>query len=65
MGYVIEQGQMELLDRIGLLLRKVRSTAKCKALQLLHEYIGKRVAMLDHPSFRAVGVVRHIRSTND
>lgn len=55
MGCVLEQGAMELLDRIGLLLRKTRSKAKRRALQSLREYVGKRIAMLDYPSFKAAG----------
>jgi hypothetical protein len=55
MGCVLEQGPMELLDRIGLLLRKVRSSTKRRALQSLREYIGKRLTMLDYPSFKAAG----------
>jgi hypothetical protein len=55
MGCVLEQGPLELLDRIGLLLRKVRSKSKRKALQSLREYIAKRLAMLDYPSVKAAG----------
>jgi hypothetical protein len=55
MGCVLEQGPIELLDRIGLLLRKVRSKTKRQALQSLRQYIGKRLAMLDYPSFKAAG----------
>ena len=51
----LEQGPLELLDKISSLLRKVRSRAKRRALQSLREYIGKRVLMLDYPSFVAAG----------
>lgn len=55
MGCVLEKGPLELLDTIGLLLRKVRSKTKRRALQSLREYIGKRVSMLDYPRFKAAG----------
>jgi hypothetical protein len=55
MGCVLECGPMELLDRIGLLLRKMRSKAKRRALQSLRQYVGRRVEMLDYPFFRAAG----------
>jgi len=54
-GCVLADGPMELLDRIGLLVRKVRSRTKRQALQSLREYIGKRLAMLDYPCFKAAG----------
>ena len=53
MGCVWEQGS--LLDRLGSYLRVHRRGPKHEALESLRDYLGKRVAMTDYPSFRQLG----------
>jgi len=48
-------GSLMLLDRLGELLKTLRSPAKRGALKSLRKYIGSRVDMTDYPSFRAKG----------
>ena len=55
MGVVWNQGSLVLLDRLGHYLRRHRSGPKREALESLREYIGKRVAMTDYPSYRQAG----------
>jgi len=55
MGCVWEQGSLVLLHRLGPYLRRHRSGAKREALSSLRAYVGKRVAMTDYPTFRALG----------
>ena len=55
MGCVWEQGSLVLLDRLGSYLRVHRSGPKHKALTALRDYLGKRVAMTDYPTFRQLG----------
>ncbi|MCD4830960.1 MAG: hypothetical protein K8R02_04015 [Anaerohalosphaeraceae bacterium] len=54
-GVVWEQGSLVMLDRLGELLRTLRSPAKRRALKSLRKYVGSRVDMTDYPSFRAAG----------
>ena len=55
MGVVWKQGSLMMLDRLGELLKTLRSPAKREALKSLRKYVGSRVDMTDYPSFRAVG----------
>ncbi len=55
MGYVWNQGSLVMLDRSGNYLRRHHSGPKRKALKSLRDYIGKRVAMTDYPTFRELG----------
>jgi len=55
MGVVWDQGSLVLLDRLGHYLRRHSEGSKHEALESLREYVGKRVAMTDYPSFRAMG----------
>lgn len=55
MGCIWEQGSLVVLHRLGPYLRRHRGGAKREALELLRDYIGKRVAMTDYPTFRALG----------
>ena len=55
MGVVWNQGSLVLLDRLGHSLRRHRSGPKREALESLREFIGKRVAMTDYPSYRQAG----------
>ena len=55
MGYVWNQGSLVMLHRLGPYLRRHRSGPKREALESLREYVGKRVAMTDYPTFCAVG----------
>jgi len=54
-GLVWNQGSLVMLDRLGELLKPLRSPTKRKALKSLRKYVGARVAMTDYPSFRAAG----------
>lgn len=54
-GVVWEQGSLVMLDRLGELLKTLRSPAKRQALKSLRKYVGSRVDMTDYPSFRAAG----------
>jgi hypothetical protein len=55
MGCVWEQGSLVMLDRLGSYLRTHRSGPKREALESLRDYVGKRVAMTDYPTFRRLG----------
>lgn len=54
-GCVWEQGSLAMLDRLGSYLRRHRTGPKHEALESLRDYIGKRVAMTDYPTFRQLG----------
>ena len=55
MGCVWEQGSLVMLDRLGPYRRTHRTGPKHEALESLREYVGKRVAMTDYPTFRRLG----------
>jgi hypothetical protein len=55
MGYVWEQGSLVWLDRLGSYLRRHPTGPKHKALESLQDYVRKRVAMTDYPTFRSLG----------
>ena len=55
MGCVWEQGSLVLLHRLGSYLRRHRTGPKHQALASLRNYVGKRVAMTDYPTFRQLG----------
>jgi hypothetical protein len=55
MGVVWEQGSLVLLHRLDPYLRRHRNGPRKEALTSLREYVGKRVAMTDYPSFRRLG----------
>lgn len=55
MGCVWDHGSLVLLHRLGAYLRRHRSGPRHEALRSLHQYVGKRVAMTDYPTFRALG----------
>jgi len=55
MGHVWEQGSLVMLDRLGSYLRRHGSGPKRQALESLRDYVGKRVAMTDYPTFRQLG----------
>ncbi|MBN1126621.1 MAG: hypothetical protein JXA82_16570 [Sedimentisphaerales bacterium] len=55
MGYVWNQGSLVMLDRLGSYLRRHRSGPKHEALKSLHQFVAKRIAMTDYPTFRAKG----------
>ena len=55
MGCVWEQGSLVLLDRLGPYRRHHRTGPKQEALESLRDYVGKRVAMTDYPTFRRLG----------
>jgi hypothetical protein len=55
MGCVWEQGSLVLLDRLGSYRRTHRTGPKHEALESLRDYVGKRVAMTDYPTFRRLG----------
>ncbi|TFG38755.1 MAG: hypothetical protein E4H48_10065 [Syntrophobacterales bacterium] len=55
MGCVWRQGSLVMLDRLGAYLRRHRSGRKREALESLRNYVGKRVAMTDYPTFRQLG----------
>jgi len=55
MGCVWEQGSLVLLDRLGSHLRHHPTGPKCEALEALRDYLRKRVAMTDYPTFRHLG----------
>jgi len=54
-GVVWNQGSLVMLDRLGELLKRLRSPAKREALKALRKYIGSRVDMTDYPTFRKLG----------
>jgi hypothetical protein len=55
MGHVWEQGSLVMLDRLGSYRRTHRTGPKREALESLRDYVGKRVAMTDYPTFRQLG----------
>ncbi len=55
MGCVWEQGSLVWLDRLGSYLRRHATGPKHKALETLRDYVRKRVAMTDYPTFRRLG----------
>lgn len=55
MSCVWEQGSLVMLHRLEPYLRHHRSGPKHEALKSLQNYVGKRVAMTDYPTFRAMG----------
>jgi len=55
MGCVWEHGSLVLLARLGSYWRAHRSGPKREALESLRDYVGKRVAMTDYPTFRQMG----------
>jgi len=55
MGVVWDQGSLVLLDRLGHYVHRHGGGPKREALDSLRDYIGKRVAMTDYPSYREVG----------
>jgi len=55
MGCVWEQGSLVLLDRLGSYLRHHPAGSKHEALESLRDYLRKRVAMTDYPTFRLLG----------
>jgi hypothetical protein len=55
MGFVWEQGSLVMLDRLGPYLRCHRNGPKHEAMKSLRDYVGKRVAMTDYPTFRQLG----------
>ncbi len=55
MGCVWEQGSLVLLHRLGPYVRRHRRGPKHEALKSLRDFVGKRVAMTDYPTFRQLG----------
>jgi hypothetical protein len=55
MGCVWEQGSLVMLHRLGPYLQRHRGGPKREALESLRDYVGKRVAMTDYPTFRELG----------
>jgi len=55
MGCVWEQGSLVMLHRLEPYLRRHRSGPEREALASLRDYVGKRVAMTDYPTFRELG----------
>jgi len=55
MGYVWEHGSLVMLDRLGSYLQRHRRGPKREALESLRDYVSKRVAMTDYPTFRQLG----------
>jgi hypothetical protein len=55
MGCVWEQGSLVMLDRLGSYLRRHRTGPRRETLESLRDYVGKRVAMTDYPTFRRLG----------
>ena len=55
MTVVKEHGSLVMLDRLGECLAELRDDDKRKELENLREYIGKRIAMTDYPSFLEQG----------
>ena len=55
MRCVWEQGSLVMLHRLGPYLRRHRGGPKGEALESLRDYVGKRVAMTDYPTFRELG----------
>ena len=55
MAVAKEQGSLVMLDRLGKCLEELDDDIKREGLENLREYIGKRIAMTDYPSFLAQG----------
>jgi hypothetical protein len=55
LGCLWQQGSLVMLDRLGPYLRHHHGGPKRAALVSLRDYVGKRVAMTDYPTFRALG----------
>jgi hypothetical protein len=55
MGCVWEQGSLVLLDRLSSYLRRHRTGPKHEAVASLRDYLSKRLAMTDYPTFRQLG----------
>jgi hypothetical protein len=55
MSHVWEHGSLVMLDRLSSHLRRHRTGPKREALESLRDYVGKRVAMTDYPTFRQAG----------
>ncbi len=55
MGIVWQQGSLVMLDRLGDLLKKLRSPSKRASLKSLRKYVSSRVDMTDYPTFRGQG----------
>jgi hypothetical protein len=55
MGCVWEQGSLVLLDRLGSYLRHHPTGPEHEALESLRDFVRKRVAMTDYPTFRQLG----------
>ena len=55
MGVAKNQGSLVMLDRLGECLKELTDDAKRKELENLREYVGKRIAMTDYPSFLDLG----------
>jgi hypothetical protein len=55
MGCVWEQGSLVLWDRLASYLRHHPTGSKHEALEDLRDYVRKRVAMTDYPTFRQLG----------
>jgi hypothetical protein len=55
MGCVWEQGSLVWLDRLGSYLRRHPTGPKHEAVESLRDYVRKRVAMTDYPTFRQLG----------
>jgi hypothetical protein len=55
MGCVWEQGSLVWLDRLGSYLRRHPTGPKHEAVEALRDYVRKRVAMTDYPTFRQLG----------
>lgn len=55
MGVVWDQGSLVMLHRLDPYLQRHRNGPKQEALRSLRDYVGKRIAMTDYPSFRRLG----------
>ncbi len=53
MKIILEQGPLTFLDVVGDLHRSLRAKVKRAALASLRNYVAKRVAMLEYPTFRS------------
>ena len=49
------QGSLVMLDHIGRCIEELTDDVKRQALESLREYVGKRIAMTDYPSFVNMG----------
>ncbi len=55
MGVAKKQGSLVMLDHLGECLEELTDADKRKELENLREYIGKRIAMTDYPTFLDLG----------